>query len=387
MNRDAARALSTRRVTGLAGLRALEDDWRSLHPGAAMSARYEWHHALARNWLEESSLAYLQVLEGERTVAILPLVGCVVSRGPLGPMRALSLGLREMLADFPVASDVGIDEVAAAVCSALERWPQPWDILRWPRALATSNIMRFVATFDPVRVHVLPEENCNLIDSGRPFAQVWAGWSRNLQLSLTRSKKRLRDSGGMRVTCNGVAMEDAGAARPEDRRTAYETFLDLEASGWKTHAGSAIRLVPPQRGFFADLLEGSREDFLPEVILLWRGEKPVAGEYTVTANGCQHLIKIGYDESEKRYGPGQVLMAAIIEAACARGIPRVSLLTDMEWHPSWHPSAEASFDVMVFRSRSRARLHKAVAATRRAVKRALPRWIVERLPHERVQGK
>lgn len=375
--------LSTRRIAGLAGLRALKEDWGSLHYCAGLYARYEWHLALARNWLEESDLAYLQVLDDRRTVAILPVISCGVPAAPFGTLRGLGLGLREMLADFPVANDTAIDDVAAAVRSALQRWPQRWDVLRWPRALASSNIMRLAAGFDPETMHVLPEENCNLLQTDRPFAQVWASWSRNLQLSLTRSKKRLRDSGGMRLTCNGMPMDEgAGAAvdaGPEDRAAAYETFLDLEASGWKSAAGSAIRLVPPQRGFFADLLAGPSADFSPEVILLWRGDKPVAGEYTVTANGCRHLLKIGYDEAEKRYGPGQVLMAAIIEAACANGIRRVNLLTDMEWHPSWHPIAEASFDVSIFREPRRARLHKAMAAMRRRVKSVLPRSIVERV--------
>jgi CelD/BcsL family acetyltransferase involved in cellulose biosynthesis len=365
--------LTARRITGLAGLRALRDDWRSLHDGAALYARYEWHLALARNWLEESKLAYLQVLDGERTVAIVPMVASSVSLWPFGTLPALSLGLREELADFPVAAGAAIEEVVAAVRAALEQWPERWEALRWPRALASSNITRLAAGFEPVIRHVLPEENCNLLDTSRPFAEVEAGWSKNMRRSLTRSRKRLGESGGMRLTRNGAPMDGAragSATRQEDRAAAYETFLELEASGWKAAAGSAIRAIPAQRGFLADLLDAHAADFSPEVILLWRGDKPVAGEYTVTVDGCRHLLKIGYDEAEKRYGPGQVLMAAIIEDACAKGLARVNLVTDMEWHPSWRPAPEASFEIVIFRSRWRARLYQALLRIRRAVKTA-----------------
>jgi CelD/BcsL family acetyltransferase involved in cellulose biosynthesis len=370
--------LATRRVTGLSGLLALEEDWRALHGGAQLYARFEWHRALARHWLEEAALSYLQVLDGDRTVAILPMIASRIRARPLGDLSALTLGLREELSDFPVAADVRIEDVFAAVHEALARWPEPWDALRWPRALASSNVVRLAALFDPGKSRVVPEETCNLLDTARAYGEVWGGWSKNLRLTLTRSHKRLAQSGGMRLTCNGAPMDGSGPPTG-DAEASFEAFLELEASGWKAAAGSAIRMIPAQRAFLADLLASRGGDFSAEVILLWRGEKPVAGEFTVTVHGCQHLLKIGYDESEKRYAPGQVLMAAIVEAACARGVVRVNLVTDMPWHPPWNPIPEPAFEILVFRRRWHAGLHKATLALRRAAAAALPGWITRRL--------
>ena len=65
----------TRRLVGLAGLRALREPWLSLHAWADLYARYEWHLACAMHLLDDaSSLAYVQVLDGARTVAIVPTI-------------------------------------------------------------------------------------------------------------------------------------------------------------------------------------------------------------------------------------------------------------------------------------------------------------------------
>ena len=366
--------MRTLRFTGLEGLRALREPWLSLHASADLYARYEWHLACATHLPGvASSQAYLQVLDGERTVAIVPMVVSNLSVSCLRGLRALGPVLHEHLelADFPLATDARIGDVANALHGALAEWPERWDVLYWPRALGSSNVMRLARALDARATAIVPRQPCDIIDTRRSFAEFLASCSKNLRASLRKSQKRLEQSGGSRIVCNAVPGGSKDAADALD--AAFEAFLAIEASGWKgrTDAGSAIALDPSARAFYAGLLALRSADFSPEVTLLARGSAPIAAQFSVCVNGCKHVLKIGYDESESRFSPGQVLMAGVLEAASGGVLTRLDLVTDELWHQAWRPVAEPAYRVVAFRRRWRATLYRACTAVRSAAKSAL----------------
>ncbi|MGB7543941.1 MAG: GNAT family N-acetyltransferase [Burkholderiales bacterium] len=374
----------TRRISGLAGLHTLREPWLSLHASADLYARYEWHLACAMHLLgDATSLAYVQVLDGARTVAIVPAIVSKASVSCFGQLRVLSLGLHAhlSLADFPLATDVPVKDIATALRTALATWPEPWDAVHWPRTLGSSHAMRLARALGAPAAHVAAVAPCNTLDTQRPFPQLLAGLSKNLRASLRKAQKRLEQSGGVYITVNGVPIYPAsgsseaalGGDRVDAIDAAYEAFLALEGSGWKGKAGmgSAVRLNPATRGFYAELLAQRSADFVPEVTLLVRGDTPIAAQFSVNVNGCKHVLKIGYDEAESRFSPGQVLMARVLEVASGKAFKRVSLVTDMQWHQTWRPLPEPAFSVVVFRKRWRAALHSTYLAARRTGKLAL----------------
>ena len=372
----------TRRFTGLNGLRALREPWLSLHAGADLYARYEWHLACAMHLLDDASLAYVQVRDGERTVAIVPAIASRASFRLFGHLRVLSLGLHDhlSLADFPLAADVRVEDVAAALRAALAAWPERWDALHWPRVLESSHAIRLARAFDAPAAHILTASPCNTLDTRRPFPELLASLSKNLRASLRKSQKRLEESGGVHITCNGVPADAASGSQPaalhngaDGIDAAYEAFLAIEASGWKGEAGtgSAIRLNSATRGFYAGLLALRGADFVPEVTLLARGTTPIAAQFSVRVNRCRHVLKIGYEEAESRFSPGQVLMARVLEAASGRMTECVNLVTDMPWHQTWRPVPERTFAVTVFRRRWRAALYRGSSWAYRSAKTAL----------------
>jgi len=372
----------TRRLSGLAGLRALRDPWLSLHASADLYARYEWHLACAMHLLDASSLAYVQVLDGARTVAIVPTIVSDASVSCFRHLRVLSLGLHEQLrlADFPLAADVRIDEIAAALGTAFAAWPERWDALHWPRILGSSHAMRVARELRNPAAQIVTAAPCNTLDMRLPYPELLAGLSKNLRASLRKSQKRLEKSGGAHTTVNGVpvnALRDTeatlGSAPVDGINAAYEVFLALENSGWKgaTGMGSAVHLNPATRGFYAELLAQRGPDFVPEVTLLLRGDTPIAAQFSVCVNHCKHVLKIGYHEAESRFSPGQVLMARVVELAGGGALECINLVTDMPWHNTWRPSPKQAFRVVVFRERWRAVPHRGYLAARRAAKLAL----------------
>ena len=373
----------TRRLVGLAGLRALREPWLSLHAWADLYARYEWHLACAMHLLDDaSSLAYVQVLDGARTVAIVPTIVSNASVSCFRHLRVLSLGLHEQLrlADFPLAADVRIKEIAAALGTALAAWPERWDALHWPRILGSSHAMLVARELKAAGAQIVTATAFNTLDTRRPFPELLAGLSKNLRASLRKSQKRLEESGGAHMTVNGVPVDAVrsaneatlGSAPIGGINAAYEAFLALESSGWKgeTGIGSAVHLNPATRGFYAELLAQRGPDFAPEVTLLLRGYTPIAAQFSVCVNHCKHVLKIGYHEAESRFSPGQVLMARVVEVASG-ALECVNLVTDMQWHKTWRPLPEEAFRVVVFRERWRAALHRGYLAARRTAKLAL----------------
>jgi CelD/BcsL family acetyltransferase involved in cellulose biosynthesis len=347
--------LETRRWTGLEGLRALEQAWKSLHGEAGLFARYEWHSACAEHLLgDASAAAYIQVRRAGRTVAILPAILCDERAAGLGRVRALTLGVHShlALADFPCSSGVRMPELAAAIRAELDAWSQPWDLLHWPRVLEDSNPARLGRAWDRASACVAAAPPCNTVPTGRDFEDVFSGLSKNLRASLRKSKKRLEEHGGFTIL-------RAGGDR-------YQAFLELEASGWKGQdgTGSAIRLNPDVLRFYQDLLDRRSADFAPEVTLLCKGDRPISAQYAIRVADWLHVLKIGYDESEARFSPGQVLMEAVLEHACRGGVESVSLVTDMPWHKPWRPVARPALNIQLFRRTWRAVLHRAYRGVR-----------------------
>src|SRR6185436_9130396 len=146
--------------------------------------------------------------------------------------------------------------------------------------------------------------------------------------------------------CHVAATDDA-----ERILEAYETFLGIEASGWKGERGerTAIRLVPEAHAFFGELIRQRSADFAPEIMLLARGDRAIAGQYTVRLAGCRYVLKIGYDERERLLSPGQTLMAIVAQEACAGGLASLNLVTGVAWHGAWRPRRLPAYEVLMFR--------------------------------------
>lgn len=94
----------------------------------------------------------------------------------------------------------------------------------------------------------------------------------------------------------------------------FETFLALEAAGWKGEAGTAIACLPQDAAYFrrlAALL--AEEDMLLVDALLLDGQ-PLAMGLLVESGDRRHFLKIAYDETQARHSPGRALTVAMLKA-------------------------------------------------------------------------
>jgi CelD/BcsL family acetyltransferase involved in cellulose biosynthesis len=160
-----------------------------------------------------------------------------------------------------------------------------------------------------------------------------------------------------------------------------QQFFDVEASGWKGAAGTAIKCNPELVGFYSGLAQRlSDRGWLEWHFLDFDGE-PVAGHFAIRFGRSLVLHKIGYDEKYARLGPGNLLFHHIVARAFAdEGIDEINCLTDMPWHANWHVTKDEYSDMLLTPPRllpyvvGKVEVELPAAALRRAKETA---WLVK----------
>jgi CelD/BcsL family acetyltransferase involved in cellulose biosynthesis len=139
---------------------------------------------------------------------------------------------------------------------------------------------------------------------------------------------------------------DAGASE------LFTKFLELEASGWKGTAGTAIQCTPQRVDFYAALTQRLSERGWLEWHLLELDGAPAAGHLAIRFGRSIVLYKIAYDEKYARLGPGSLLFRETVSRAFAdQGLDEVNCLTDRSWHRNWLMSSADYSDMVITRDR------------------------------------
>jgi len=98
---------------------------------------------------------------------------------------------------------------------------------------------------------------------------------------------------------------------------ALDSFLTLEAAGWKGKAGTAIACIPEDTAYFRRLaaLFAAEDGLLVDTLLL--DGKTLAMGLLIESAGRRHFLKIAYDETQARHSPGRTLTVAMLRADLA----------------------------------------------------------------------
>jgi CelD/BcsL family acetyltransferase involved in cellulose biosynthesis len=85
---------------------------------------------------------------------------------------------------------------------------------------------------------------------------------------------------------------------------AVERFLQLESSGWKGRAGTALSSSPAHAAFFRDVCAVFHRDGRLQLLRLKAGERTVAMKCSLSAGDTLFCFKIAHDEALGRFSPG-----------------------------------------------------------------------------------
>ncbi len=125
-----------------------------------------------------------------------------------------------------------------------------------------------------------------------------AALSRSGRQDLRRKRKRLAESGRLELR----VLEHAG-----DVARWTQDFLELEKSGWKGLAGTALAANPVERQYFEDIVAAGFERGQVQMLGLFLDNKPIALKCNFLSGGGAYVFKPAYDEAYARFSPGALL--------------------------------------------------------------------------------
>jgi CelD/BcsL family acetyltransferase involved in cellulose biosynthesis len=145
---------------------------------------------------------------------------------------------------------------------------------------------------------------------------------------LRRQRNRLAEHGAVRFDV---------ARRPEDVAPAIESFLALEASGWKARRGTALVQNEGDVSFIRRAALALAETGQCEIVTLRAGTTPVAAAIVLRHQDRAFYFKLGVDERFAKLSPGVQLTLELTRHLCAD--PAIALVdsTASADHPMINP--------------------------------------------------
>jgi CelD/BcsL family acetyltransferase involved in cellulose biosynthesis len=127
------------------------------------------------------------------------------------------------------------------------------------------------------------------------------------------------------------------AQTPDDVAHALETFLNLEASGWKAQRGTALMQDDGDAAFIRRAVTALAENGQCEIVTLRAGRNPVAAAILLRHLYRAFYFKLGVDERFAKFSPGVQLTLDVTRHFCAD--PAIAIVDSMAAadHPMINP--------------------------------------------------
>ena len=243
-----------------------------------------------------------------------PMIGLL----PVIPIwRAYKIPLRALVSAHPYGTlctpllDRDLAEEAAGRLMQAAREAGAHALILREVSLHGAAIKAFaeVLRHDGLRLRVLQSHLRARLDATRDADQLLRdALSAKKLKELRRQRHRLAEHGAVRFE---VARSEHEVA------VAIETFLALEASGWKGERGTALLKVEGDAAFIRRATKALAEAGQCEIATLHAGDTPVAAGIVLRHQNRAFFFKLGIDERFAKYSPGVQLTLDLTRHLCA----------------------------------------------------------------------
>ena len=342
-------------------------EWRQLcdeGPTDQPFYRPEWVGAYVRAFAPQLRLLLVTARIAGRLQAVLPLVGERRSVAGL-PVRVLRSAANVHSSRFDLVRGPSIagDAATGAIWQFLRACPQ-WDKLEFeyvPPDAALEQLVSAAALdgFPTEREASWRTPYIPLTDSDGSDGSWFERTDAKFRANLRRRLRKLSAKGPL-------VLHRFTKADP----AVLQCIYDVERSGWKGRARSAIACNPATRQFYDEVArEAARFGYLSLYVLDLNG-RAVAAHFGVAHRGRYFLPKPAYDESYSHNSPGQLLMHAVLTDCVRQGYREFDFLGPLaEWKAEWTSKVRPHSVWHVFHEGAWGRTHHAVRfRMRRAVK-------------------
>ena len=176
-----------------------------------------------------------------------------------------------------------------------------------PNVINLKSLDAEATSFDML-VNALTEQGrtqLRLSESTRPFATPELGVKRS-----GSTRKKLRQDWN-RLSATGLV--DIVNNKAADTGEAFETFLKLEASGWKGARGTALLCDAADATFARQMVAALAERGSASVALLRVDGRPIAAQVLMYCGATAYTWKTAFSPDYAKYSPGALLIDKITD--------------------------------------------------------------------------
>jgi len=340
-------------VTEPEDFRALEAEWNDAVDRAGLTHPFLSHEWM-RIWWESfgagRALHVIVTRSGGRITAIAPFVRETV-RMYGTPMRQIRMMQNDHTprADVIVAEDG--DRAYRAIWRTLQQTRDRWDVLLLSALARESRTREIVAAFaGEARQSIGTWQS-----DASPYVELAGSW-RDYYASLPgKFRQNLRNRLGRLTKLGTPALEvlrDRGAIE-----AACGDALRLEASGWKTGAGTSVCSDESVRRFYTALIEPATARGWLRLLFLTVDGRRIATAYSAVYRRRLFLFKTGYDPEYATCSPFKLLTYFALQHAFDEGWAELDFLGDAEpWKLEWTSTVRPHDWLFVFSGTPRARI-------------------------------
>jgi CelD/BcsL family acetyltransferase involved in cellulose biosynthesis len=347
----------------------LERQWNDTVDEAGLThpfLRHEWLRSWWDGFGHGRTLNVMVVRAGRKIIALAPLMleSAKIHGIPLKRVQFLHN-------DHTPKADVVVterpDEAFDAIWATLMRDRAKWDVLQFsqlPGDSPTHQQIGRLAAGDKCQTTLWQSDVS-------PYVELSSNWNAYLQGRNAKLRQNLRNRLNRLSQLGEVSLEVI--SDPEAIRQARADALQLEASGWKREAGTAICSDPNVERFYTLLADRAGDQGWLRLLFLTVNGKRIATSYASRYQDRLSFFKTGYDPEYAKYAPFKLLTYFTIRDGFAAGLREVDFLGDAEpWKMEWTETVRPHDWLFVFGHSPRAWL--AHTAKCRAVP-ALKRWL------------
>ena len=290
-------------VTSGEAFGSLRTEWNRIAlPARNPFLTHEWHQAWWRAFGGDRVQALLLRDAGGRLLA----GACVVST----PRRRIESAANYYTDDWDVvAADSSSRAAIWLEIGALQARSLRFDAV--PDGAGALQA-REALTDAGYRVSMVEQQQSAYLTLPGSWDELLAAQSGKHRGQIRRGRKRLDQEGELRLSTRSSL--DPGL------ESDLERFFQLEASGWKGEAGTAILADPAAKELYAEFARlAARRGWLRLHLLELDGTL-IAADYGCVVGNATFLLKTCFDERYSELAPGFVLRAEAIRAAIEEGL-------------------------------------------------------------------
>lgn len=325
--------LRVERVATPEGFGELQSCWAALAPGLNnIFMTHEWLQTWWEFFREGKELWVLVVKDGDRVVAVMPLMR---ERGVAGLRRLAFVGSGEVTPNHldVLAPDDALEGAVSALAGYLVEASGEWDLLelnKLPQNRPTAG--RFRAAFE--RLGLRTKVEVSAVCKGALFPDSFQGYlmerTSHVRKGLRASAKQLAaEHPSVRVQC---------AQTIEEAHVALEALSRLHQARWtgRGYPGTFAkgRVMEFHRAF---LPRAAAQGYLRSYVMT-DGQQVAGVEYCFRVGDTLQTYSTGFDPSFSRFRPGIQLLCHAIEHAILEGAQRLDMLEgDEPYKQYWAP--------------------------------------------------